>query len=272
MSSDRSPLRAITYLAPSHPLELFEILCGVISEATDREVQLAVEKRHSGPMHTDHDPFATDEVDIGFLCSPSYLYLRSRPDPSVALVHAGLVFDDPRNEGQPVYHSDVVVRDGHVATSFADLEGRVWGYNDTCSLSGYFSTCQKLRELGRASYFERQIQTGSHLRSLEAIVQRDIDAAAIDSNVLQRFFVENPQMKRQLRVLESWGPFPIQPIVLRSAFADLAAPIARALVAVERDTERARALRELGVVGLQPTSLADYEDERCEMQALGLIA
>jgi len=272
MSSERSPLRALTYLAPSLPFELFEILSDVISDVTGREVQLSVEDRHSGPMHSDHDPFAAGEIDLAFLCSPSYLYLRSRPDPSVALVHAGLVFDDQRNSGMPVYHSDVVVRDSHVASSFGDLEGSVWGYNDTCSLSGYFSTCQKLRELGRASYFERQVHTGSHLRSLESIVQRDIDAAAIDSNVLRRFFVEHPEMEDQLRVVESWGPFPIQPIVLRSELSGLAAPIARALVGIERDEERARRLRALDIVGLRPTTLADYEDERCEMQALGLIA
>ena len=144
-------LRAITYLAPGIPLRFFELVAEYLARELGCETTLDSEVSSSGPMQGDHDPFAAEEADIGFLCSPSFLYLRSRPTPSVDLVPAGFVFSDERHGGaEAVYYSDVVVRADHAARCFDDLEGATWGYNDECSLSGYFATLQRLREASNA--------------------------------------------------------------------------------------------------------------------------
>jgi ABC-type phosphate/phosphonate transport system substrate-binding protein len=175
------PLNALTFLAPGIPLEFFEIVTGCIAEALSCEIQLSAEDRISGPMHAAADPFDEGRADLGFLCSPSYLYLRAQARPSVELVPAGFVFRDRRAAGRPVYFSEVVVRSDHSAREFADLAGSVWGYNDECSLSGYFSALQKLSELGcDGSFFGRRVRTGSHLESVEAVLSGAIDGAAID--------------------------------------------------------------------------------------------
>ena len=136
-------------------------------------MKLDVESRSSGPMHGDVDLFAEGRADIGFLCSPSYLYLRAQARPSVELVPAGFVFGDPRNSGKPVYFSDVVVRTDHPARGFDDLSGSIWGYNDECSLSGYFATLRKLSEIGcDDDFFARRVCTGSHIASIDAVGAR----------------------------------------------------------------------------------------------------
>ncbi len=270
----KRPLRALTYLSPSLPVELFELVTDHLAQQLDREITLEVNDRHSGPMHSDHDPFAASEVDLAFLCSPSYLYLRSLAKPSVELVPAGFVFQDMRIASRAVYFSEVVVRADSEAATFADLEGRVWGYNDRHSLSGYFSASQHLRELGRnRDFFGKEVDTGSHLRSIEGIVRGDIDAASIDSNVLSRVFEECPSLVEQLRVLESWGPFPIQPIVVNSDLAgELVEPITNALLDITRVRRLQRRLAALGVLGFARTSADEYEEEGCELRSLGLIA
>ena len=48
----------------------------------------------SGPMHGDHDPFASRDADLGFLCSLSFLYLPEQATPSIELVPAAFVFHD----------------------------------------------------------------------------------------------------------------------------------------------------------------------------------
>jgi phosphonate transport system substrate-binding protein len=277
MLKSTRPLRALTYLAPSLPVELFELVCEHLADAIGRPIEMRAEDRHSGPMHGDHDPFASkgeDGVDLGFVCSPSYIYLRSKHTPSVELVPMGMVFEDMRISGRPVYFSEVVVREGHAASTFGDLEGCVWGVNDPNSLSGCFSAQQKLREIGRPEgFFAREVDTGSHLRSIEAILKRDIDAGAIDSNVLARLFHECPSVEDELRVVETWGPFPIQPLVIRAGLADeLTDTIKDALEAMTSDPAMKCRLSSLGVLGFAPTSAEDYEEERCEMRALGLIA
>jgi phosphonate transport system substrate-binding protein len=48
------------------------------------------------------------------------------------------------------------------------------------------------------------------------VARGEVDAAAIDSNVLKIRLGSKPELGERLRIIESWGPFPIQPVVLRS--------------------------------------------------------
>ena len=52
--------------------------------------------------------------------------------------------------------------------------------------------------------------------TLEMICRGNAHAAAIDSNVLRIKLKSSPELGKRLRVIESWGPFPIQPVVIRS--------------------------------------------------------
>lgn len=267
----RARLRALTYLAPGIPLGFFETLTEYLAGALDCEIHLDVESRTSGPMRGDDDPFAGGRADLGFLCSPSYLYLRARARPSVELVPAGFVFRDRRNGGEPTYFSDVVVRSDHPAREFADLAGAAWGYNDACSLSGYFSTLRKLSELDLGTdFFRAQIQTGSHFRSIQAVLERSVDAAAIDSTVLAGALRQRPELAGRLRVLDSWGPFPVQPVVVRSELGSpWAARIAEALLALEGAAAPVERLASFGLDRCAPIDDAAYAGERRALGALG---
>ena len=266
-------LRALTFLAPGIPFELFELVTKHLALRLGRGIRLEAESQSSGPMHGDEDPFGTGRADIGFLCSPSYLYLRSLERPSVGLVPAGFAFRDNRARGEAVTFSDVVVRAGHRARDFGDLAGGTWGYNDDCSLSGYFSVLQKLAEIGCAwSYFGRCVHTGSHDASIEAVLAGTIDAAAIDSTVLARARRERPELAWQLRVVESWGPFPVQPIVVRSALGPTwPARISHALLDLHADHSRFERLRALGLECCVPVDDDAYAEERRALRALGRI-
>ena len=268
----RPRLRALTYLTPGIPLEFFQIITAHVARSLGCEFQLEAESRVSGPMHGDFDPFAEGRADFGFLCSPSYLYLRSQERPSIQLVPAAFVFRDERAAGKPVYFSDVVVRADHPSRTFGDLAGSRWGYNDNCSLSGYFATMQKLAEIGCADdYFEHTIHTGSHEASLEAILSGAIDGAAIDSTVLARARRERPQLETKLRILDSWGPFPIQPVVVRSELGEnWATRIAEALLELQTSPGDSR-LADFGLDRCVPIDDSAYAQERSALLALGQI-
>jgi phosphonate transport system substrate-binding protein len=222
-------------------------------------------------MHGDTDPFAASEADIGFRCSPSYLYLSTQVPPSVELVPAGFVFRDPRHAGQPVYYSEIVVRAQHSARAFADLAGTVWGFNDECSLSGYFSTLQELARLGaERSFFERWVRTGSHAASIEATLAGTVDGATIDSIAFALMLRERPELRERLRVLASFGPFPIQPVVVRSELAPrLRVRLADALLELGRGP--GASLSRFGLEGCVPIDHAMYEDEHRALCSLGCL-
>ena len=269
--AEPSHLRARTYLSPGLPRELFERVCGELASALGVRVSLTCDDRSSGPMAGHHDPFAAGEVDIGFVCSPSYLWLTERSTPSVELVPAGFAFADPRHGGAPVYASEVVVRDDHPASSFADLRGAVWGFNDECSLSGHVSTLLALSELGCGEeFFRDRVRTGSHHASLDGILEGRLDGAAIDSTVLALWRRARPEAASKVRVVEAWGPFPIQPIVVRKDLGDgLAGRIAEVLLG--REPGQAEWREAFALERFVPLSDADYAAERRALRTIGLL-
>ena len=263
-------LRFITYLSPSVPQALFEAVTDHVRRVLGyHRVSLMVETRISGPEKGGYDPFSDEKADVGFLCSPSLAWLREVPHPSVDLLGAAPVFEDERAGGKPVYFCDVVVRREDPIRSFGDLGARSWAYNDVCSLSGYHSLLGKLAEMGTDDrFFDCLVHSGSHLGSLEAILRGEVDAAAIDSNVLRMRLREDPALRGRLRVIESWGPFPIQPVVVRSTLCpDMKEELRDCLLEAGADPRFRRAVSRFGLRGFTFVSYEDYSPE-----SLALVA
>jgi phosphonate transport system substrate-binding protein len=211
-------IRFVTYLSPSIPQAFFEALADHLQRSLGREqVSLRIETRVSGPSRGYECSSFGDDVDVAFMCAPSFIWLRRLRPPPAELLGVAPVFDDERNAGRPVYFCDVIVRDDAPIQTFSDLRGSVWAYNDKSSLSGYYGLLDKLAESGKdEDFFGSVTCSGSHLNSIQAVLRSEADAAAIDSNVLRIMLRETPTLRNTLRVIESWGPYPIQPIVVNS--------------------------------------------------------
>jgi phosphonate transport system substrate-binding protein len=257
-------LRLRTYLTPSVPRSLYAYLAQYVGERLGVRTELQTETHHSGPPRGLPDPFSSGELDVAFCCAPPYIWLRDRRDPPVELVPFGLVFDDPRAAGRPVYFSDIVVRAGHPARSFADLVNARWGFNDRESLSGYYSVLQTAAEHGAdATFLGRLHDMGSHLASLRALRRGTIDAAAIDSVVLAIRERRDRTLRTDLRVVHGLGPWPIQPILMRRSLpARLKTALTSSIAALADTSERRRALRRWLVSGVAPMTDAHFDVER----------
>jgi phosphonate transport system substrate-binding protein len=188
-------MKLITYLAPSIPADFFRLI------ARDLGATLEFDETISGPLEGDEEPFTSGRADIGFVCSPTYRWLR----PKVELLPLPVPLDG-RASGRPVYFADVVVRAHSKSRSFEELRGGVWAYNDRNSRSGWFA----MLERGGHGFFSEFVASGSHLESIEMVRAGEADAASIDSNVLRLHGAKG------LRIIESWGPFAIQPVIIRS--------------------------------------------------------
>lgn len=242
-------LKLISYLAPSIPKDFFSLVARRIEAATGLPTQLRFETRISGPLEGDDDPFRDGRTDIGFLCSPSFRILRRHAPIELLPLPVPL---DARAAGRPLYFADVVVRAASRFRTFDDLRGTRWGFNDRNSKSGWFSMIERA---GSEDFFGRLLHSGSHLGSLELVLGGVIDAAAIDSNALLLRQRHDPSLREQLRVVETWGPFPIQPVIIRSDVA-LKERIAGALLAMH-ETDGA-ALGEFGFARFAAGSEESY--------------
>lgn len=248
-SLDR-PLRITTWLAPSLPLSLFERVAERIGRLLRVPIILAADASRSGPEPWVDDPFASGEVDVGFLCAPSWWWLSNRDAPSVVPVAAQPVPLDERARGRPVYFSDVIVPSGGAPT-FDALRGGRWAYNDSCSLSGWFSLESRVGDPRR--WFGEVLDTGSHLASVDAVADGRADGAAIDSTVLGWLRNAEPGLFERIRIVTSFGPHPIQPVVARAGLPpSTIAAIGAALCTFDPSAGPRSPLARYGLAGFVP--------------------
>ncbi len=249
------PLRFVTFLAPNmFPVYRF------IAEYVGRHLGRATTLTVGG---TSFDVFAAGEADVGFICGLPYVDLMRALPPPVALL-AAPVLAGARYEGRPIYYSDVIVRADSPFQSFADLRGRRWAYNDRDSHSGYNITRYRLVQMGETQgFFGAVIEAGWHQRAIEMVVTGEIDAAAIDSQVLAVELRDQPELAAQLRVIDVLGPATIQPVVAaRQVPEGLRGAIQAVLLGIVDDAAARAVLARGFVERFVAVRDADYDDIR----------
>lgn len=251
-------MRIATYLAPAlRPV--YHAIASAIGDRLSCPTELLVGASFA--------QFTTGEVDVGFLCGLPYVQLMRQPAPPVELL-AAPVLQGARYGGRPVSFSDVIVaRDSSVQT-FADLRGRAWAFNEPDSHSCYNLTRFQLVRLGETrGYFGRVVAAGWHQRAIRLVAAQEVDAAAIDSQVLAIELREHPGLARQVRVFAVWGPSPIQPVVAARLPAERKAPVRAALLALGDDPAVKRLLAWGGVDRFMPVTDADGDPIRAMLAA-----
>jgi phosphonate transport system substrate-binding protein len=202
------------------------------------------------------------EADVAFVCSLAYLdhpTVAARFEPIAAPVLAAA-----RYAGQPIYFSDVIVHAESSLRAFVDLRGRSWAFNESYSQSGYGITRYYLAGFAKeGAYFSKVIEAGRHDRAIHLVANGEVDAAAIDSHVLATYLAMRPDLQSRLRVIDSLGPSPIQPVVVRrsvppSQKQDLQAALCR----LEWDPAAQRYLTRALVARFVPVDDSTYDPVR----------
>ena len=212
MIADRrdSPLRFATFLAPNM-LPVYWFLAARIGERLGRPVELVV--------GSSFDQFEAGEADLGVICGLPYVWLADRHPPPVEPL-AAPVLSGERYGGRPVYYSDVIVRHDSRITCLEELRGCSWAYNEPASHSGHTVTLYGLVRMGaRPGFLGRVVEAGFHQRAIRLVHAGAVDAAAIDSQVLAVERRDHPGLA-DLRIVGSFGPSTIQPVVAASRLPD----------------------------------------------------
>ena len=198
-------LRFGTFLAPNI-MPVYEAVTEEVGRRLGIETELFVE--------TDYEACARDENEVCFVCSLPYVdYERRGISPAVPV--AAPVLEGERYGGRPVYFSDVIVHGDSPFRSFLDLRGHSWAYNEPLSHSGYGITRYHLLEVGETSgFFSEVIEAGFHETSMRLVAAGEVDASAIDSQVLAVALRDDPSLARSLRVIDALGPSTIQPVAV----------------------------------------------------------
>ena len=252
-------LRFGTFLAPNM-LRVYQGIAEAVGEALGMTTELVVE--------TDYENCQKDVNDICFVCSLPYVMFE-RQGISPAEPIAAPVLQGPRYGGKPIYYSDVIVHRDSDASSFLDLRGRSWSFNEPLSQSGYGITRYHLVSIGETSgFFSDVIDAGFHEESVRMVADGRVDASAIDSQVLAVEMRDRPEVTKNIKVIDALGPSTIQPVAVSKRFdRDFRSAVAEVLISFHK-TERGRDLLDLGLVEKWvPIEGHSYDDIRAMVEA-----
>jgi phosphonate transport system substrate-binding protein len=251
---DTSSIRFASYLSPNiYPT--YEHITRYVGEKVGRPTTLTVGQSF--------EEFAAGQVDVGFICGLPYIHLADSPSCPVELLVAP-VLQGERYQRKPIYFSDVIVRSDSPYTSFDDLEGCVWAYNQRTSHSGCNLVCYSLLERGKSPhYFGITLETGSHRRSVQSVLEGQADATAVDSHMLDVLLSQYTDIATKLRIIDMLGPSSIPPVVVsKSLDKELKCRIREVFVNMHQDPDAARGLHTGLIERFVVVADDDYQDIR----------
>ncbi|GHO62158.1 hypothetical protein KSC_010500 [Ktedonobacter sp. SOSP1-52] len=252
--TDHQELRVATYLSPL----LYETYAYITRYLGER-LGLVAMLRTGETL----EELITGEHNIAFLCGLLYVRLRDEPSSEVELLTAPTLHGE-RYQGRTIYFSDIVVRQESPYTTFTDLYGSNWAYNEFSSHSGYNLVRYNLYQRGLdPSFFRSALATGSHLQSLQAVHDGRADVTAIDSHVLDVLRLQRPDYVAQFRIIDAFGPSGVPPLVISTRLEpQLRQEIRAALLSMHLDPEAAQHLQAGRIERFIPVADCAYDDIR----------
>jgi phosphonate transport system substrate-binding protein len=232
-----------------------------------KQLGIPTELVNGVPWKEREQQFDRGDIDVCWMCGWPY---ADRADSRAALeLIAAPVMADPRYSDRPIYFSDVVVRADSTFKAFQDLRGASWAYNEPRSHSGYnvvryFLALKKID----GGFFGKVVESGSHASSVDLIVSGSVDASAIDTTVLAAIATRRPEVTSKLRVIETIGPSPAPPWVMRSSLPQsVRDAVRRGFLSLHESAEGRAILQEGALQRFAAVNDKDYDPIR-EMAAL----
>jgi len=156
----------------------------------------------------------------------------------------------PQVNGATTYHSLILVPRNSEARSLLDLRAKRFASADLLSNSGWLYPAVWLMERGEDpdTFFGEHMITGSHDRSVTAVVSGFADGAAVDSLVYDQMVAEDPTIAQKLRIVFTSPPFGMPPVVVpRQLKAELRDQIKMALLHMHEDASGREILKRLHI-------------------------
>lgn len=202
---------------------------------------------------------ANGGADAGWICGLQYTDWVDAGAPLELL--AAPVKADARYGGEPIYFSDVIVHHKTAYAKFADLRGRRWLCNEPHSFSGCHVVRHALAKRRLTEdFFASRAFSGSHGDSVRQVLAGNADAAAIDSTVLEALAANDPGLLAQLRVIDTLGPSPRPPWIIRKSVpVPLRAAIRKALLTLHESSDGAALLAKHGHARFAPVVDRSYD-------------
>lgn len=237
-SGERIRVAVAPVLSAQPTFAMYQDLVDYMAQRLGEPVELVMGKTYAEI----NDLVKSGEVTLALVCTNPYL--QGREDFGMELLVVPEV-----NSGR-FYYSLLIVRSDLDIHSLEELKGRSFAFTDPLSNSGRLAPLYELALVGAKpeTFFGRTIFTYSHDNSIRAVSARIVDAAAVDSIIYDQLSVMEPNVTAMATVVERWGPFGINPVVVNPKLSpELKARLRGLFLEMDEDSQGIDILRRLMV-------------------------
>ncbi len=205
--SAQPPLRVLLIPADggteSGTLADYRPIFDAVARSTGLSFDLKVAQSYGGVV----EAMCNNAADIAFVGSVTYLQAQKRDCAELLAVAV--------KSGRSVYYSGLFVRADSPVRSIADLRGRRVAFGDINSTSAFIFPVAMFLDAGIDPVRDLSAvrMTGTHANSLAALINGEVDAAALSFDSYDKAVRANVPGARDLRVVARSEPIPYPPLI-----------------------------------------------------------
>jgi phosphonate transport system substrate-binding protein len=249
-------------LSPEYTVEQLPVFSAYLSQKLGRPIEVVRRRTYEET----NELLRIGKVDAALTCTGAYAIGRERFGFRAIAV--------PVVNGGTSYRAYVIVRRDHGAAKLQDLRGGVFAFSDPLSNSGYRHVADELHQSGTSpdTFFRHTFFTYSHDNTIRAVRDGLADGGVVDSLVWDSLVLLTPELDEELKIIETSGEFPINPIVVTSHTpAAVTTSLAGVLLAMANDPGASRALQSLGIEGFVAPDESRYDAIVDSWRRLGVL-
>jgi len=260
--TNRLPLRVAiaAILSPQSTRRSYADLVAYLGKKMGRKGQML-----QGQTYAEvNELLKTGQADLAFVCTGAYVIGKRDFGMELLVV--------PQVGGETVYYSYIIVPADSPAKSLADLRGKVFAFTDPMSNSGHFAALYMLKQMGETPghFFRKTIFTYSHDKSIQAVAEKLVDGAAVDSLVYKYLLELEPAYREKVKIIQTSPPYGMPPVVVHPHLnPEIKAQLREILLDMHKDEEGKAILEKLHIDRFVPADDSAYDSVRQMLEAVG---
>ena len=236
-------------LSPRETLTVYQPLLQYLETKLNLPVVLLQRKTYKEV----NDLLKDGGADLAFVCSGGYVAGHETFGMELLAV--------PQVAGKTKYQSYIIADISFPGKSIADLAQRSFAFTDPLSFSGRIAPVYMLESTGVNSgrFFGRTFFTYSHDNAIQAVVDGIVDAAAVDSMILDDWVAKKPELTKRIKIIDKSLEVGNPPVVVPpNQDVVLKEKVKQLLLDMHKDTKGRKALEVLQYDQFQPPREEDY--------------
>lgn len=232
-------------------IESVEPLAEMLSNELGVKVEAFTATNYVGVV----EGLGSGQVDFGFI--PPFAYVLAHGESQADVILTAL-----NKKGEKSYCSQFLVAADSEVKSFSDLKGKKIAFVDPSSTSGYLFPGAHL--MAQSIDLEKDLEyiySGGHDKSLQLLMNGDVDAAATFVDCRERYSEDFPEAMDKTKVLGYTDKIPNISVTVNGKMdAEMKTKIQKALLNIAKDEKGATLLKDLfNMYGFAEATDADYE-------------